>query len=68
MKKLVFAIVIVILIVAALLFWKPMNREGADLPESADTTENIEEDIAAIDVEGEFEADFESLEGDINSL
>lgn len=71
MNKFVIAAAIAILAVLAFFYWKP----GADAPlspettpvQSADTAQSIAEDAASLDI-GELDADFDSLNSDINSL
>lgn len=65
MKKFLIAVVIIIVIVLAFLYLEPAKRESID--QSADTTESITKDLDSVDVGG-LDADFNSLDEDINSL
>lgn len=70
MKNILIAIVIVILAVLALVYWKPASKpstETAPAEQAVDTTGAIEADLGAIDV-GDLDSDFKSLDADVSSL
>ncbi len=84
MKKLLIAIIIIILIAIALVYWKlpgtPPSKTATDQsadstesitgdfpPSTADTTESITKDLNSLEV-GSPDADFNSVEADINSF
>ncbi len=65
MKKFLIVVVIVVFAILALVYWGPAGEVSLD--PSDDTTSGIEKDLGSIEV-GELDADFDSLDGDINSL
>ena len=71
MKKILIVIILIILVVVGLLYFaapETPTPAGTEIDQSADTTESIDADLNTVDVGAEFEADFQSLDTDINSL
>jgi len=68
MKKLLILIIVVVLIIVAFKYGKPSEKSAAPETAATDTTASIDEDLNAISADGEFEADMQSLDSDINSL
>lgn len=71
MKKLLIVIVLIILVIVGILYFgapDTVTKPESAIDQSADTTESIDADLSTIDVDGELDADFKSLDADINSL
>ena len=71
MKKILIVIILIILVVVGLLYFgapETPTPASTAVDQSADTTESIDADLNTVDVGAEFEADFQSLDTDINSL
>jgi len=71
MKKII-AVIIVIVAVLAILFWKPSASPAPEMPATqeaavADDTESIDEELQTIEVEN-LDTDFSDLNKDIESL
>lgn len=71
MKKLIIVIIVILLIIVGILnFGAPdtVTQPESAIDQSADTTASIDADLGTIGADDSLEADFNSLDADINSL
>ena len=66
MKNTLIFIVVLALLVAVIVYWKPASK--ADTKTSTDVTESIDQDLSKVDVEGGMEADFQEVDKDVSTL
>ncbi|MDO8482492.1 MAG: hypothetical protein Q7S86_01575 [bacterium] len=73
MKKIIIVIVIILLVIVGILYFgapdtaTQLQTETA-IDQSADTTASIDADLNTVNIDGDLDADFKSLDADINSL
>lgn len=71
MKKLLIVIIVILLVIAGILYFgapDTATQPETAIDQSADTTASIDADLNTVDIDGEFDADFKSLDADINTL